>query len=74
MTKNRAKIPEQLDNLSRFEWEYRINQYIKSEEDRKIAILYYLDGWCQEDIAATLDYCRKTIYKRLKGIEKRLFR
>lgn len=73
MARNRVKLPTYLDTMARTDWEYRINQYIRNEEDRKIAVLYYLDGWCQEDIAATMDYCRKTIYKRLKEIEKRIF-
>lgn len=73
MARNRVKLPVHLDVMSRSDWEYRINQYIRNEEDRKIAVLYYLDGWCQEDIAATMGYCRKTIYKRLKDIEKRIF-
>lgn len=73
MARNRVKLPTYLDTMARTDWEYRINQYIRNEEDRKIAVLYYLEGWCQEDIAATMDYCRKTIYKRLKEIEKRIF-
>lgn len=73
MVNNRAKLPNHLDNLSREEWENLINQYIKNENDREIAKLYYLDGWCQEDIAAEFDCCRKTIYKRLKDIAKRIF-
>lgn len=73
MARNRAKVPQSLETMSRHDWEYKINQYIRNEEDRKIAILYYLEGWCQEDIAATLGYCRKTIYKRLRNIEKRIF-
>lgn len=68
MARNRAKVPQKLDLLSRDDWENIINQYIRSEEDRKIAILYYLDGWCQEDIAATVNYSRKTICKRLQKI------
>ena len=66
MARNRPKISEKLSDMSRKDWEYLIEQYIKDEIDRKITILYYLDGWCQEDIAATTELSRRTIITRLK--------
>lgn len=66
MASNRPKLTEKLVNMARKDWEYLIEQYIKDELDRKITILYYLDGWCQEDIAATTELSRKTITKHLK--------
>ena len=66
MARNRPKLSSLLQDMSRKDWEYLIEQYIKDETDRKITILYYLDGWCQEDIAATTELSRRTIVTHLK--------
>ena len=42
MARNRPRLTYQLEMMSRDDWEYLINQYIKSKDDREIAILYYL--------------------------------
>lgn len=68
MARNRPKISEKLENMSRSDWETIIEQYIKSEEDRDIAIMYYLDGYCMIDIAEELHYSRQCINARLKKI------
>ena len=66
MASNRPRISSKLQDMSRDDWEYLIDQYIKDETDRKITKLYYLDGWCQEDLAATTELSRKTIIAHLK--------
>ena len=66
MAKNRPKLPSTLEDMSRKDWEYLIEQFIKDEVDRKMTTLYYLDGWCQEDLAATIELSRRSIAKRLK--------
>lgn len=66
MAKNRPKISQKLEDMSRSDWEDIIAQYIKSELDRKIATLYYLDGWCMVDIAEEVHYSRQSINKKLR--------
>lgn len=66
MARNRPKLSSTLQDMSRKDWEYLIEQYIKDELDRKITVLYYLDGWCQEDIAATTELSRRSIITHLK--------
>lgn len=70
----RPKINDDLLNLSNSEWLNIINEYIKNEENRKIAIMYYINGIPQEDIGAELNLARSTIrdrlYKILPVIEK----
>jgi predicted DNA-binding protein YlxM (UPF0122 family) len=66
MASNRPRLSSVLKDMSRKDWEYLIEQYIKDEIDRKMTILYYLDGWCQEDIAATTDLSRKSVMTHLK--------
>jgi DNA-directed RNA polymerase specialized sigma subunit len=61
-------VNDNLKLLSNEKWEYIINNYIKSEIDRKIAKLYYLDGIPQVDIGAEVGYSRSTIKKRLPKI------
>lgn len=74
MTIARPKINDDLLNLSNSEWLNIINEYIKNEENRKIAIMYYINGIPQEDIGAELNLARSTIrdrlYKILPVIEK----
>ena len=49
-------------------WEQIIDDYIRSEEDRIIAKMYYLDGIPQCEIAEELNYSRSTIRDRLPKI------
>lgn len=75
MSQARPKVKEDLLKLSNEEWISIINNYIRSEENRKIAIMYYINGIPQEDIGAELNLARSTIrdrlyYKILPVIEK----
>lgn len=54
MAKARVKLPEHLLDTPRSKWEKLIDEYIKDEDDRYIAIRYYLDGICLSDIAEEL--------------------
>ena len=71
----RPHIDDYLLSLSNSEWIELINEYIKSEENRQIAKMYYIDGVPQEDIGAELHLARSTVrdrlyYKILPVIEK----
>jgi len=69
MAKNRPQnLTEYLINLSISDWLKIINEYIKDENDREIAKLYYLDGYCQADIAEMYGYSRSCIRDRLQII------
>lgn len=68
MAQARPKVPDELNKLSNPEWERIIDNYIKSDIDRAIAKMYYLDGICQADIGAELGYSRSTIKRRLPKI------
>lgn len=61
----RPKVPKELLEISNDKWEYTIDQYIKSEIDRKIAKLYYLQGYAQQDIADAIGYSRSAIKHKL---------
>lgn len=54
MAKARVKLPNYLLEAPRSSWEHIIDEYIKDENDRYIAIRYYLDGVCLSDIAEEL--------------------
>ena len=68
MARNRPRLTYQLEMMSRDDWEYLINQYIKSKDDREIAILYYLEGYPQIDIAIMKNCDRKVIMRSLQRI------
>lgn len=74
MAKARPKISDDLFELSNTQWKDIINERIKNEIDRIIAIRYYLDGVPQEDIGAEVGYSRSTVrdhlFKIIKIIEK----
>ena len=74
MATARPKLSEDLLSLSNSEWKYIINEYIKNDIDRQIAIKYYLNGVPQADIGAEFNYSRSAIrdrlYKIIKIIEK----
>lgn len=74
MAQARPKVSDDLLDLSNETWLSIINNFIKSEENRKIAIMYYINGIPQQDIAIEMNYSRSTIrdrlYKIIKVIEK----
>lgn len=65
MASARPNLNEDLLSLSNSEWRYIINEYIKNEKDRQIAIEYYLNGKPQIDIAMEFNYARSTIRDKL---------
>ena len=65
MAQARPKIPDELNSLPNERWNYIIDNYIKSEIDRKIAKLYYLQGWTQIDVAVEVGYSQSSIKRRL---------
>lgn len=68
MAQSRPYIPSKLENMPRTQWEYIIDNYINDEVDRKIAKLYYLDGWTQVDVGAEVGYSQSSIKRRLPKI------
>lgn len=66
MASARPQVDDELFSLPNTDWEYIIDNYIKSEENRTIAKMYYLDGIPQAEIGAELGYVRSTIRDRLK--------
>ena len=65
MAQARPKIPDELKLLPNDKFEYIIDNYIKSEKDRQIAKMYYLDGIPQADIGAEVGYSRSAIKRKL---------
>ena len=65
MAQARPKLTEELKSLSNTNWERIIDNYIKSQRDRDIARMYYLDGYPQIEIAYELGCSRSTIKRRL---------
>lgn len=65
MTQARPKLTAELKELPNDKWEYIIDNYIKSDIDRKIAKMYYLQGIPQIEIGIEVGYSRSTIKKRL---------
>lgn len=70
MAQARPKIPDELISLPNDKWEYIIDNYIKSEIDRTIAKMYYLDGIPQADIGAEVGYSRSAIKNKLPKLIK----
>lgn len=68
MAQARPQIDDYLLSLPNDKWEYIIDNYIKSDIDRQIAKMYYLDAIPQTDIGAELGYSRSAIRDRLKKI------
>lgn len=65
MAQSRPRIPDELNSLPNTTWEYIIDNYIKNEIDRKIARLYYLQGWTQVDVGAEVGYSQSSIKRKL---------
>ena len=78
MARARVKLPEHLLIIPRSKWEKLIDEYIRDEDDRYIAIRYYLDGICLSDIAEELDppksfsYMKRHKEKILKNISRHI--
>ena len=68
MAQARPNITDELRSLPNDKWEYIIDNYIKSEVDRKIAKLYYLNGVPQADVGAEVGYSRSAIKRKLPKI------
>ena len=65
MAQSRPRIPDELNLLPNNKWEEIIDNYIKSETDRKIAKLYYLKGWTQVDVGEEVGYSQSSIKRKL---------
>lgn len=82
MAKARVKLPNYLLDIPRSKWETLIDEYIRDEDDRYIAIRYYLDGVCLSDIAEelvkddeaakSLSYMKRHKEKILKTISRHI--
>jgi len=70
MANARPKVNEYLLSLPNSEWKNIINEYVKNEIDRQIAIDYYLNGITQVDIGAKFNYSRSAIRDKLHKIIK----
>ena len=70
MAQARPQVNDDLLLMPNDKWIYIIDNYIKNEDDRIIAKMYYLDGISQIDIGEELGYSRSTIRDRLKKIIK----
>lgn len=68
MAQARPKVSDELLLLPNETWIYIIDNYIKSETDRKIAKMYFLNAIPQVEIGAELGYSRSAIRDRLKKI------
>lgn len=69
MARARIKLPKRMLDSPRSKWEKLIDEYIRDENDRYIAIRYYLDGVCLIDIAEELNPSRSLSYmKRHKNM------
>ena len=76
MAQSRPRISDELNSLSNETWNYIIDNYIKSNIDRKIAKLYYLQGMTQVDVGVAVGYSQSSIKRKfpkiLNIIEKHL--
>lgn len=68
MAQARPRVNKDLLSIPNDKWRYTIDNFIKSEQDREIAKLYYLDGWTQQDIAEEFNYSRSAIKHKLKKL------
>lgn len=68
MAQARPRVNKDLLSIPNDRWEYTIDNFIKSDEDRQIAKLYYLDAWTQQDIAEEFGYSRSAIKYKVKKI------
>lgn len=68
----RAKLPPELDGLTRKDIEAVIYQANLGLENAKIAKLYFVDKLPQVDVATELYLGRATVQRRLPEIVKRM--
>jgi len=68
MAQSRPRISDELNSLSNETWNYIIDNYIKSNIDRKIAKLYYLQGMTQIDVGVVVGYSQSSIKRKLPKI------
>lgn len=68
------KLPKELQNLKRSDWEQVSREVMLDEIDRQIVQYYIMDRLPQMDAAAEIGIDRKTISRRLPGIIKRACR
>lgn len=68
MAQARPRVSKDLLSIPNDKWRYTIDNFIKSEQDREIAKMYYLDGWTQQDIAEEFNYSRSAIKHKIKKL------
>lgn len=68
MGKARARVPEELSQLLRSDWEKIILQANLGKEDTNIAEMYLLDAIPQIEIGTELNLTRSTVSRRLLKI------
>ena len=66
------KIPENID-IPRSQWERLIDEWVFSEEHRKILKRNLLDGKTYEQLAEEFDCSRDKIARLVPKLEKRIF-
>lgn len=67
------KIPENID-IPRSEWERLIDEWVFSEEHRKMLKRNLLDGRTYEQLAEEFDCSRDKIARLVPKLEKRIFK
>lgn len=67
------KIPENID-IPRSEWERLIDEWVFSEEHRKMLKRNLLDGRTYEQLAEEFDCSRDKIARVVPKLEKRIFK
>lgn len=65
MGQARPRLSDELNSLPNETWNFIIDNFIKSEIDRKIAKLYYLKGYTQIQVAVEVGYSESTIKRKL---------
>ena len=65
MAQASPRLSDELNSLPNEKWNYIIDNFIKSEIDRKIAKLYYLQGWTQMQVGVEVGYSESTIKRKL---------
>lgn len=73
MTRAKPRIPAELSDLTRSEWERLLYEANLGLEDEDIARRYFIFKECQIDIAIDKDTDRTQICRRLGRVRKRLW-
>lgn len=66
-------VPEELENVSRSEWENLIDQWIFSERDRAMLKRRLLDGITYEKLAEEFDMSTRQVKRIIPKAEEKLF-